>query len=108
MHGQGGLKFPESSSILRAPFAGHSWERLRLSRVFLPRTVDLATFGEPHAVRLRVLQHRQKPVASRHTARPKRLTQDRVRYHNDEDQLDETSPSKLEVTGTLHGCTAAL
>ena len=44
----------------------------------MPRTVDIETFGEPHAVRLRVLRHRKKPVASRHTARPKRLTQDRV------------------------------
>ena len=47
----------------------------------MPRTVDIETFGEPHAVRLRVLRHRKKPVASRHTARPKRLTQDRVRYN---------------------------
>ena len=46
----------------------------------MPRTVDIETFGEPHAVRLRVLRHRKKPVASRHTAHPKRLTQDRVRY----------------------------
>ncbi len=35
----------------------------------MPRTVDIETFGEPHAVRLRVLRHRKKPVASRHTAR---------------------------------------
>ncbi len=44
------------------------------------RAVDIETFGKPHAVRLRVLRHCKKPVASRHTARPKRLTQDRVRY----------------------------
>ena len=76
----------------------------------IPRAVDIETFGEPHAVRLRVLRHRKKPVASRYTARPKRLTQDRVRYssatrshtnllEHDRDRVH--SPDDLDVPARL-------
>ena len=39
--------------------------------------------GEPHAVRLRVLDRRWKPVASRHTARLIQLTHGRARFSRD-------------------------
>ena len=85
------------------PFETRSAEFLKLSERWTYGLAhqQLSGFGEPGAVRLRVLDRRRKPVASRHTARLKRLSCSRARYRSDANGVgvDESEPFFLPPLG---------